>query len=137
MKVRIQMLRCKKKRNDKKQLTITAPTIMHFYTDLHRKTNKSDRLKAGYTLSRYEKAYTQAFIAAAKAADPTWTAGKPIKAGALDGITRESVESQLAKSGNKLVKKICIREGVLRFKCANEVRPFQYVRNNRSVKTVY
>ena len=86
MKVRIQMLRCKKKRNDKKQLTITAPTIMHFYTDLHRKTNKSDRLKAGYTLSRYEKAYTQAFIAAAKAADPTWTAGKPIKAGALDGI---------------------------------------------------
>ena len=105
MKVRIQMLRCKKKRNDKKQLTITAPTIMHFYTDLHRKTNKSDRLKAGYTLSRYEKAYTQAFIAAATAADPTWTAGKPIKAGALDGITRESVESQLAKSGNKLVKR--------------------------------
>lgn len=105
MKVRIQMLRCKKKRNDKKQLTITAPTIMHFYTDLHRKTNKSDRLKAGNTLSRYEKAYTQAFIAAAKAADPTWTAGKPIKAGALDGITRESVESQLAKSGNKLVKR--------------------------------
>ncbi len=75
------------------------------YTDLHRKTNKRDRLKAGYTLSQYEKAYTQAFIAAAKAADPTWTAGKPIKAGALDGITRESVESQLAKSGNKLVKR--------------------------------
>ena len=75
------------------------------YTDLHRKTGKNDRLKAGYTLSQYEKAYTQAFIAAAKAADPTWTAGKPIKAGALDGITRESVESQLAKSGNKLVKR--------------------------------
>ena len=30
---------------------------------------------------------------AAKAADPTWRAGKPIPAGALDGITRESVES--------------------------------------------
>ena len=75
------------------------------YTDLHRKMSKNDRLKAGYTLSQYEKAYTQAFIAAAKAADPTWTAGKPIKAGALDGITRESVESQLAKSGNKLVKR--------------------------------
>ena len=28
-----------------------------------------------------------------KAADPTWKAGKPIPAGALDGITRESVES--------------------------------------------
>lgn len=63
------------------------------YTDLHRKTSKNDRLKAGYTLSQYEKAYTQAFIAAAKAADPTWTAGKPIKAGALDGITRESATS--------------------------------------------
>lgn len=75
------------------------------YTDLHRKMSKNDRLKAGYTLSQYEKAYTQAFIAAAKAADPTWKAGKPIKAGALDGITRESVESQLAKSGNKLVKR--------------------------------
>ena len=75
------------------------------YTDLYKKTNKNDRLKAGYTLSQYERAYTQAFIAAAKAADPTWKAGKPIKAGALDGITRESVESQLAKSGNKLVKR--------------------------------
>ena len=75
------------------------------YTDLYKKTNKNDRLKAGDTLSQYERAYTQAFIAAAKAADPTWKAGKPIKAGALDGITRESVESQLAKSGNKLVKR--------------------------------
>ena len=32
--------------------------------------------------------------------------GKPIPSGALDGITRESVESQLAKSGNTLVKNI-------------------------------
>ncbi len=74
------------------------------YTDLYKKTNKNDRLKAGYTLSQYEKAYTQAFIAAAKAADPTWKAGKPIKAGTLDGITRETVEANLSKSGNKLVK---------------------------------
>ena len=35
----------------------------------------------------------QAFAEAAKVADPTWRAGKPIPAGALDGITRESVES--------------------------------------------
>lgn len=75
------------------------------YTDLYRKTNKNDRLKAGYTLSQYERAYGQAFAAAAKAADPAWTPGRPIKAGALDGITRESVESQLVKSGNKLVKR--------------------------------
>ena len=74
------------------------------YTDLHRKMSKNDRLAAGYTLSQYEKAYTQAFIEAAKAADPTWKAGKPIKAGALDGITRENVESNLSKVGNRLVK---------------------------------
>ena len=75
------------------------------YTDLHRKMSKNDRLAAGYTLSQYEKAYTQAFIEAAKAADPTWKAGKPIPSGALDGITRESVESTLAKSGSSFVKK--------------------------------
>ncbi|MBQ2882937.1 MAG: DUF3879 family protein [Alphaproteobacteria bacterium] len=74
------------------------------YTDLHRKMGKNNRLAAGYTLSQYEKAYTQAFIEAAKAADPTWKAGKPIKAGALDGITRENVESNLSKVGNRLVK---------------------------------
>lgn len=74
---------------------------------LHRfasENEQNDRLAAGYTLSQYEKAYTQAFIAAAKAADPTWKAGKPIKAGALDGITRETIEVNLSKSGNKLVK---------------------------------
>lgn len=75
------------------------------YTDLHRKMSKNDRLAAGYTLSQYEKAYTQAFIEAAKAADPTWKAGKPIPSGALDGITRESVESTLTKSGSSFVKK--------------------------------
>lgn len=74
------------------------------YTDLHRKMGKNNRLAAGYTLSQYEKAYTQVFIEAAKAADPTWKAGKPIKAGALDGITRENVESNLSKVGNRLVK---------------------------------
>lgn len=75
------------------------------YTDLHRKMSKNDRLAAGYTLSQYEKAYTQAFIEATKAADPTWKAGKPIPSGALDGITRESVESTLTNSGSGFVKK--------------------------------
>jgi hypothetical protein len=72
------------------------------YTALYKKTTKNDRLKAGYTLSQYEKAYTHAFIAAVKEAEPTWKAGQPIPSGALDGITRESVESQLSKSGNAL-----------------------------------
>lgn len=44
-------------------------------------------------MEQYEHQYRQAFAKAAKAADPTWKAGKPIPAGALDGITRESVES--------------------------------------------
>ena len=74
------------------------------YTALYRKTSKNDRLAAGYTLSQYERRYRQAFIAAAKAADPTWKVGKPIKAGALDGITRESVEAGLRKSGNSLAQ---------------------------------
>ncbi len=76
------------------------------YTALYRKTSKNDRLAAGHTLSQYERAYTQAFIAAAKAADPTWKAGKPIKSGALDGITRESVEANMKKSGSTLDMKI-------------------------------
>ena len=75
------------------------------YDNLYRKTKKDDRLAAGYTMGQYERAYRQAFISAAKAADPSWEIGKSIPSGALDGITRESVESQLAKSGNKLVKR--------------------------------
>ena len=35
----------------------------------------------------------QPFQKQRKAADPTWKAGKPIPVGALDGITRKSVES--------------------------------------------
>ena len=63
------------------------------YNNLYRKMNKDDRLSAGWTMEQYEHQYRQAFAEAAKAADPTWKAGKPIPAGALDGITRESVES--------------------------------------------
>ena len=75
------------------------------YTNLHRKVQKNDRLAAGYTMQQYERAYRQAFFEAARKADSKWEIGKPIPAGALDGITREGVESQLAKSGNKLVKR--------------------------------
>ena len=63
------------------------------YNNLYRKMDKDDRLSAGWTMEQYEHQYRQAFAEAAKAADPTWRAGKPIPAGALDGITRESVES--------------------------------------------
>ena len=63
------------------------------YNNLYRKMDKDDRLLAGWTMEQYEHQYRQAFAEAANAADPTWRAGKPIPAGALDGITRESVES--------------------------------------------
>ena len=39
------------------------------------------------------------FYTAARKADPKWEIGKPIPSGALDGITRESVEANLKKSG--------------------------------------
>lgn len=79
------------------------------YTDLQRKTEKSKRLSASHTLSQYERAYKQAFIDAAKAVDPKWDYGRPIPAGALDGITRESIDNSLVKGygayGETLVRK--------------------------------
>lgn len=75
------------------------------YTNLHRKMEKNDRLAAGHTLGQYERQYRQAFVSAVKEADPGWEIGKPIKPGALDHITRESIEKNLIKSGSKLVCK--------------------------------
>lgn len=75
------------------------------YMDMYKQMKSDDRLSAGYTLGQYHKAYAQAFVSAIKAVNPTWEYGKAIPSGSLDGITRESVESQLAKSGNKLVKR--------------------------------
>lgn len=68
------------------------------YTNMYRKVQKSDRLAAGHTLEQYERAYRQAFISAAKQADPSWEIGKPIPSGALDSITREAVENSSAKN---------------------------------------
>ena len=76
------------------------------YDNLYRKTKKEDRLAAGYTMQQYERAYRNAFLAAARKADPKWELGKPIPSGALDGITRESVEANLKKSGSTLDMKI-------------------------------
>lgn len=72
------------------------------YTNMYRKVQKNDRLAAGYTMEQYERAYRQAFLDAARKADPKWEIGKPIPSGALDGITRESVEANLRKSGGTL-----------------------------------
>lgn len=75
------------------------------YRKMYPQITKNDRLAAGNTLSQYERTYKQTFVDAVKAADPDWKPGKAIPSGALDGITRESVESQLVKSGGKLVKR--------------------------------
>ena len=74
------------------------------YTNMYRKVQKNDQLAAGYTMQQYERAYRQAFISAAKAADPGWEIGKPVSSGTLDGITRESVEANLKKSGSSLAQ---------------------------------
>lgn len=73
------------------------------YTNMYRKMDKKERLAGGYTMEQYERAYRRAFIAAAKEADPSWEIGRLVKYGALDKVTRESVEANLKQSGNTLV----------------------------------
>lgn len=75
------------------------------FNHLYHKMEKNDRLAAGHTLGQYERQYYQAFYEAAKSADPNWEIGQMISPGALDHVTRESVESTLVKSGTELVKK--------------------------------
>ena len=83
------------------------------YMDMYKQMKSDDRLSAGYTLRQYHLAYAQAFKSAIKAVDPTWDYGKAIPSGALDGITRESVESQLSKSGNTFVNRSSVSGSTL------------------------
>lgn len=48
----------------------------------------------------------QAFVDVVKTIDLKWKPGKPIPSGALDGITRESIDNSFVKSGGSLVKKL-------------------------------
>jgi hypothetical protein len=52
-------------------------------------------------MEQYERAYRKAFISAAKQADSSWEIGKPIPSGALDGITRESIDTSLVKTNGQ------------------------------------
>lgn len=70
------------------------------YMDMYKQMKSEDRLSAGWTLGQYRNAYSQAFKSAIKAVEPTWEYGDPIPSGALDGITRESIESILGQKGN-------------------------------------
>ena len=67
---------------------------------MYKQMKSDDRLSAGWTLGQYRNAYSQAFKSAVKAVDPAWDYGKAVPSGAIDGITRESIESRLVKSGN-------------------------------------
>lgn len=82
---------------------------MNVYTNLYHKMKKSDRLASGHTLEQYERAYTKAFVDSVKKQTPEWEPGKKIPAGALDTITRESIDNSLTKErgqyGEVLVRK--------------------------------
>ena len=54
----------------------------------------------------YERIYRQAFYDAAKTADPNWEIGKPIKEGALDNVTRESIEAKKSLAQSTVDTKI-------------------------------
>ena len=67
------------------------------YQKCQRNTPKEDRLKASWTLGRYEEAYEKAFTEACLKADPSWQPGKSIPVGALNNVTRESIDNSLVK----------------------------------------
>ena len=60
--------------------------------------HKEQRVTVRMTLEQYERQYNKAFEDAVKAADPSWKPGKKIPAGALDGITRDSIDKSLVKT---------------------------------------
>jgi hypothetical protein len=74
------------------------------YREYQLSIDKKDRLKGTYSLEQYEKAYNKALYNAVKAANPNWKQGQSFDKSILTSVTRESVESTLVKSGNKLVK---------------------------------
>ncbi len=80
------------------------------YQRYQRSVSKEDRLKGSWTLSQYEEAYEKAFTDACKQADATWKPGKDIPAGALDNISRESIDNSLVKSqgtyGETFIRKV-------------------------------
>ncbi len=77
---------------------------------------EDDRLKGTWSLQQYEKQYTSALAAAVRAANSNWKNGDPFDASILDSVTRESVEANLMKSGNTLVKRSSVSGSTLDMK---------------------
>ena len=75
------------------------------YREYQLSIKKEDRLKGSWSLEQYEQKYRSALAAAVKAVNPNWKNGDSFDPGILDSVTRESVESQLVKSGSTFVKK--------------------------------
>lgn len=75
------------------------------YREYQLSIKKEDRLKGSWSLEQYEQKYRSALAAAVKAANPNWKNGDSFDPSILDSVTRESVESQLVKSGNTFVKR--------------------------------
>ena len=75
-------------------------------SQLNSSSVQSQLKAAGYTLEKYERSYRQAFYDAAKKADPNWEIGKPIKEGALDNVTRESIEAKKSLAQSTVDTKI-------------------------------
>ena len=75
-------------------------------SQLNSSSVQSQLKAAGYTLEKYERIYRQAFYDAAKTADPNWEIGKPIKEGALDNVTRESIEAKKSLAQSTVDTKI-------------------------------
>jgi len=71
------------------------------YENYQRSVPKADRLKGSWTLEQYEKAYQSAMVDACKAANPKWELGMTIPKGALESVTRESVEATLVKGNGQ------------------------------------
>ncbi|MCQ2495504.1 MAG: DUF3879 family protein [Lachnospiraceae bacterium] len=74
--------------------TKRSDVFYHYQKD----AKKENRLKGTWTLEQYERQYNKAFEDAVKSADPSWKPGKKIPAGALDGITRDSIDKSLVKT---------------------------------------
>lgn len=74
--------------------TKRSDVFYHYQKD----AKKENRLKGTWTLEQYERQYNQAFYDAVKSVDPTWKPGMDIPAGALDGVTRESIDKSLVKT---------------------------------------
>ena len=69
---------------------------------------KSERLTGTWTLEQYERCYERAFYNIVKATAPDWKPRQRFDPSILDGVTRQSVEQQIASSDGTLTSRDAI-----------------------------